>query len=185
MCRLIPQESGRLAAKAGELLELLGAVASSLGAIPACGSHGDYAHDQVILARGRTVVCDWDTYVVADPARDVAKFIVHLERLAARHLGSLCALDGTADVFLKSYLAAGGLSQVTARLPFYKAVFRLVKELEVIDTKAPGWRERAQAALDDGFRALKQDGRIVPTLSGSRPRVPFPEGCRMKEPRCS
>jgi len=152
--RLVSEEGGALAAKSEQLFERLKAAASSLGTIPMCPGHGDYSPYQVILAEGRTVVYDWDLYVIADPTRDEAKFMMSLKRQALHRLGSMRALDGAAEVFLKTYLASGGHSQVAAHLPFYKAVFCLSGANRDVLTKAPKWRGWAEAMLDEGLRAL-------------------------------
>ena len=74
----------------------------------------------VILAAGRTVTIDWDGYDVADPARDVARFIVALKRLALGSLSSIRALDAVADVFVQTYVGLGRMSRCASpamRLP--------------------------------------------------------------------
>jgi aminoglycoside phosphotransferase (APT) family kinase protein len=153
-CRLISEGGGPLATKAGELVELLRAAAPSPSAIPMCAGHGDFCEHQVIFAEGRTAVVDWDLYDIADPARDLAKFVVSLGRLAGRHLGSRRALDGAAEVFLKTYIASGGHPQVAAHIPFYKAALWLKGRRDAIQTKAPGWRESAEVMLDESLRSL-------------------------------
>ena len=153
-CRLISEAGGPLATKSEQLLERLRAAAPSSGAAPTCAGHGDYYVHQIILAEGRTAVFDWDLYDIADPARDVAQFIVSLKQLAMKHLGSIRALDGAAEVFLRTYLASGGHPQVEMSLPFYKAVFWLKGRTRAIQTRAPGWRDRAAIMLDEGLRSL-------------------------------
>jgi aminoglycoside phosphotransferase (APT) family kinase protein len=153
-CHLISERDGPLATKAEQLLERLRAATLCLDAIPKCAGHGDYCEHQIIFAERRTVVFDWDLYDIADPARDVAQFIVSMERLAMRHLGSVRALDGIAKVFLRTYLGAGGHPQVLATLPFYKAVFWLKGRKNAIQTNAPGWRERAETMLEESLRNL-------------------------------
>jgi phosphotransferase family enzyme len=159
-CRLISEGGGPLATRAGELFERLRAAAPSPGAIPVCAGHGDYCEHQVIFAEGRTAVVDWDLYDIADPARDLAKFVVSLGRLAGRHLGSRRALDGAAEVLLKTYIASGGHPQVAAHLPFYKAALWLKGRKDAIQTKAPGWCESAEVMLDEGLRSLPAGGGI-------------------------
>src|SRR5207302_8295238 len=165
-CRLISERDALLAAKSERLLEGLRAAALSLGAFPACAGHGDYCEHQIIFAKGRTAVFDWDLYDIADPARDVAQFIVSLERLAMRHLGSIRALDGAAEVFLRTYLGAGGHPRVPATLPFYKAVFWLKGRKKAIQTRAPGWRERAEIMLEESLRNLAGRPNVVPPALG-------------------
>ena len=160
-CRLISAADRSFASRCEHLLERLRAAAPSPGAIPMCAGHGDFCELQAIFAGRRTVVVDWDDYDVAEPTRDVAHFIVCLERLAGMHLGSIRALDGASDVFLKSYLASGGHPQVAANLPFYRGVLWLTPRDDLIRAKSPGWRESAEIMVDEAFRALGENGQTT------------------------
>ena len=136
--------------KAGELFKRLEAAASELHRIEMCATHGSYNHHQVILAQGRTVAFDWDKYGLADPNRDVARFVVALRRLALRCLGSFHALDAAVEVFLKTYLC-GGRPEVLANLQFFGAATCL--KLAQYDVN------RRQATLEEGLRILEQGFR--------------------------
>jgi hypothetical protein len=139
------------AAKATGLFERLKATASGLDGVEMCAGHGMYTCSQVLLTEDRTFTIDWDTYQVADPSHDVARFLVQLQRLALKSFDSLHALDGTADVFLKTYVAAG-TSDVTTHLAFQKAAICLESAKRDVDKDAP---ERAAAMLDEGLRVLE------------------------------
>jgi aminoglycoside phosphotransferase (APT) family kinase protein len=115
--------------------------------------HGDYTHHQVILDQGSTFVTDWDTYGLADPARDVARFMVGLQRLALRSRGSIRALDRPAQTFLTTYVTAGRC-EVLSRLPFQRAAACLEHAKHDVHKRDSGWRERAEATLDEGLRIL-------------------------------
>ena len=141
------------AGKAGELFKGLEAAASVLPRGELRTIHGDYAHHQVVLARGRAVGVDWDDYGRADPCHEVARFTVGLQRLAQRRCGSMRALDGPAEVFVETYVAAG-LSDVRARLAFQRAAICLEHAKHDVHKRAPGWSERAEATLDEGLRVL-------------------------------
>jgi len=158
-CRreFISKQGGRLATKSEHLLERLRARASPLGTIPMCCAHGDFGPDQVILSGGRTVTVDWDNCRIADPTSDVATFIVRLERLALKRLGSIRALDVPAEVFLRTYLASGGHPQVAARLAFYKAGRWFAEAQHQVKAKAkePRWGEWTEAMLDEGLQTLE------------------------------
>ena len=142
--------------KAGRLFEELKTTASGLGSIEMCPGHGMYTADQVLLAGDRTVTIDWDGYDVTDPSRDVARFIVALQRLALKKLGSIHDLDVVGEVFLKTYISAGR-PDVSGRLPFQKAAICLERAEHDVDKQARGWRERAQVMLDEGLRVLGLD----------------------------
>ena len=142
--------------KAGRLFEELKTTASGLGSIEMCPGHGMYTAGQVLLAGDRTVTIDWDGYDVTDPSRDVARFIVALQRLALKKLGSIHDLDVVGEVFLKTYISAGR-PDVSGRLPFQKAAICLERAEHDVDKQARGWRERAQVMLDEGLRVLGLD----------------------------
>ena len=170
-CRLISEGGGPLAAKCEEVLGRLKAAAPSPGAVSICAGHGDFCDLQIIFAQGRTVVVDWDDHDLADPARDIAHFIVSLERLAGKNFRSLRALDDTAEMFRRTYMASGGHPSAMVNLPFYKAVFWLKGRKNAIQTKAPGWRKSAELMLDESLRSLT-------CLRGGEARPPTLEvGC--------
>ena len=153
-CRLICEADHVSVSKSENLLERLRSGALSLDANLTCPGHGDYCEHQIILTNRQTVVLDWDLYDIAHPARDVAKFIVSLERLAKQHHRSIHALDSAADVFLKAYLDSGGHPSVPSALPFYKAAFWLKGRTKAIQTRAPGWREQAEMLLLESLRNI-------------------------------
>lgn len=145
------------AEKAGELFKRLEAAASKLPRTALCTVHGDYAHHQVILGPGRTVTVDWDKYRVADPSHEVARFTVSLQRLAQRCLRSMRALDGPADVFLRTYVASARVD-LTTPLAFHRAAICLEHAKHDVHKQARGWPERAEATLDEGLRILNTPG---------------------------
>ena len=101
----------------------------------------------------RTTVIDLDEYDVADPGRDVAWFVVCLQRLALVHLGSFHALDGPAQHFQESYLSAGN-GGVPPHYPFYRALECLHRARRDLYKRVPPVPEWAEIMLDEGLRAL-------------------------------
>src|SRR5947208_2880000 len=79
-CRLICEAERGWALQCEDLLERLRNSAVSLDAGLTCAGHGDFCEHQIVLTKGQTDVLDWDLYDIAHPARDVAKFIVSLDR---------------------------------------------------------------------------------------------------------
>jgi aminoglycoside phosphotransferase (APT) family kinase protein len=161
------------ASKAGALFKGLEAAASKLQPMDLCAGHGSYTHHHVVLAKARTVTIDWDDYGLADPTRDVARFIVGLQRLALRSLGSMRALDGAADVFLKTYMSRIG-PRTMADLPFYRAAICLRLAKKDVKRQAALWYEKAEATLDEGLRILDNpacDGGVTvePCLHSTPP----------------
>lgn len=149
--RRLTKLGGHVAEKTAELLRRLEDAASSLSLVEMRAGHGSYSAAQVILAEGRTVVFDWDGCDVADPARDVGRFLAALRRWALRRLGSVRALDAAAEVFLNTYLAVG-LPVVNKNLCFYQAAACLKLARAV-----PHWQEKTQVMLDEGLRVLGQE----------------------------
>ena len=87
--RSIAALSDRLADKTARLSEWLEASASTGARTQMCAGHGSYSPAQVILTAKRTVALDWDGFDIADPGRDVARFLIALRRLALGRLGSI------------------------------------------------------------------------------------------------
>ena len=141
--------------KSCRLFERLDVAAAALGSNGLCAGHGSYGPAHVLLAGDRTVTIDWDGYDVADPARDVARFVVALKRLALGRLGSIRALDAAADVFEETYVASVR-PDVVAGLPFYKAAACLQLAAYGVYHKVPHWREKVATMLDEGLRILDE-----------------------------
>ena len=142
--------------KASRLFDRLNATARGLGGSEMCAGHGMYTCGQVLLAEGRTVTVDWDTCRVADPSYDVARMLISFTRLGLKHFGSIHALEVAAEVFLKTYVAAGR-SVVATHVAFQKAAICLERAKGDLDKESRGWRERAEAMLDEGLRLLDRD----------------------------
>jgi aminoglycoside phosphotransferase (APT) family kinase protein len=140
--------------KARTLYKRLEATASELQRTERCTIHGDFSHHQVIFGQNSTVTVDLDNYKLADPARDLAHFMVGLKRLALRCLGSIKALDDPAEIFLSTY-AAAHRSDRTTQLGFQKAAICLEHAKHDVHKRASGWRETAEVTLDEGLRILE------------------------------
>jgi len=142
-----------LASKSERLFEELNTAAPTLAAIEGCGGHGSYIPEHVILSGSRTAAIDLDEYDVGDPSRDVAWFVVSLQRLALRYLGSLHALDSAAQQFLSMYVASGREDAIV-NFPFYRALECLHGAKRDIVGQTPPAPDRAEIMLDEGLRAL-------------------------------
>ncbi len=151
-----------LGEKAGRLFDRLAVAASRLSSIEMCAGHGSYNYAQIILAdglplnggKGQTITFDWDRYDVADPCRDVARFTVHLRRLARGRLGSIRALDTYGEVFERTYVAARG-PECVANMVFYQAAICL-QFGEYLARRQTRELEKIEAMLDEGLRILDQ-----------------------------
>jgi len=140
------------AAKGARLFQELEAAAPAPDTVEYRAGHGSYIPEHVFLSGSRTAVIDLDEHDVADPGRDVAWFVVSLQRLALVHLGSFHALDDPTQHFLESYRSAGR-AEFTARYPFYRALECLHRARNDLWKRVPPVRECAEIMLDEGLRA--------------------------------
>lgn len=120
-----------------------------------CAGHGSYDCSQIIVTEDRTTTFDWDSYDVADPCRDVARFVVALQRLGFIYLGSIRALDAAAEVFLKTYRALSPF-EVTANLSLYRALTCLRLARYEAKRLVGTFREGIEALLGEGLHTLEQ-----------------------------
>jgi aminoglycoside phosphotransferase (APT) family kinase protein len=154
--RKMTKRDGPFAGKAARLFRYLEDASSSLRPVELRAGHGSFSAAHVILARGRTVAIDWDFHDVADPARDVARFLAALRRRALIRLGSARLLDETAEAFLKNYLAAGP-RDAKQNLRFFEAATYLNLAARHLDDDIPQSQENTETMLEEGFRALKRE----------------------------
>src|SRR5438309_3368841 len=160
--RHIAETAEPLGEKASRLFDRLAVAASRLSSIEMCAGHASYSYAQIMLSgglplngeKGHTITLDWDGYDVADPCRDVARFTVHLRRLARGRLGSIRALDTYGAVFQLTEVAARG-PQVVAYLTFYQAATCL-QFGEYLVRRQTRELEKIEAMLDEGLRILGQ-----------------------------
>jgi hypothetical protein len=150
--RKMAKQGGHLAGKAARLLQRLEDSSPSRSHVEVCAGHGSYSASHVVLAPGRTVAIDWDFHDVADPARDVARFLAALRRRALIRLGSIRFLDGVAETFLRTYLAAGR-PELKKNLRFFEAATCLnLAARHLVDGT-----EKTEAMLDEGLSVLEQE----------------------------
>ena len=165
--------------KSKHLFEKLEAEYSQLRGAEFTAGHNSYSPDHVLLTDGRTVVIDWDSYDVGDPARDLARFVVATQRLALGHLSSIRALDWLTDVFLQTYMAERGAG-VLSRLRFYRAAtcLKLAKYC-AFNRKVPRWEKKVAAMLDEGVRVLGE--KNTKTLLPLARVIVLPKDCNQSK----
>jgi len=149
----IRSSGGPLGIKAALLLRKLEAAIPGPRSFEPCAGHGSYIPEHVLLSGRRTVAIDLDEYDIADPARDLAWFIVSLERLGLKKRGSLRVHDRSVDAFLDAYCASGP-RDATRHLPFYKAAECLHRALRDLHKRIPPIPEWTEIMLDEGLSAL-------------------------------
>ena len=151
--RDVGRGQGSFGEKAARLLDQVNGASASVSDAELRAGQGSYTASHVLLSADRTAVIDWDRHDVADPARDVARFLYALRRWALEQLDSIRALDRVADVFLNTYLAAGG--PVEKNLPFFEAVTCLNLAVRHLFDGGPWEEDKAEAMLDEGLRILE------------------------------
>ena len=151
----IEELGGRLAEKAARLRQRLEKAAATLQPTDLTAGHGSFSGAHVIPAERRTVVFDWDGFDVADPARDVGRFLAALRHSAFGWLGSTRALDHAAEAFLRVYLPAVR-PEVRLNLRFYEAAGCLKLAKWRPDHSVSRWYEKTAVMLDEGLRALER-----------------------------
>jgi len=152
-CERLAERCPSLASKGRRLLEGLEPAFRSLVGVAMAPGHGDFVPAHVLFTDRQVVTVDWDSFALCDPSRDVARFLLGLRRLAERHLDSIRALDPYATLFQETYPASGD-SRVSKNLPFYMAALCLRQAKRYVRRQRSRWRERAEAMLDEGLRAL-------------------------------
>lgn len=148
-------KSGSLADKAQLLFKRLENAAATVEHTEICACHGGYWHDQIVVTENRMAVLDWDNNCVANPSRDVAKFIIELQQLALKSHGSSRALNALIEVFYKTYTAISRF-EVATSLPLYKAAVCLKRAKCHLRSRGGGL-EKAEAMLDEGLRVLAEE----------------------------
>jgi len=142
---------GQPFADKGELLFQRLQAATPRGSVDTRAGHGSYIPEHVILSDRRTVTIDLDECDVADPSRDVAWFVVSVQRLALTQLGSLRALDDVVQRFLDAYKhsSAPGAAR---HLTFYRMLECLHRARRDLVKRIPPVPTWAEIMLDEGLR---------------------------------
>jgi len=135
------------------LLRKLKAAMPASDAIDPCLGHGSYIPEHVFLDGKRTITIDLDEHGTTDPAQDVAWFVVSLQRLGLKQMGSIGVHDRAVEAFLEAYVAMSDLDALR-HLQFFKAaefLHRVHRDLYGRITPIPKW---AEIMLDEGIRAV-------------------------------
>ena len=140
----------KLRQKVELLLAQLEEAAPAAAAVPRCAGHGRFIADHVILSGQRTVVIDLDQHDAADPSRDVAAFLVALQRRAIQLLAARFVLDSAADAFVEAYTASGPEGAL-ANLRLYRALACLSWARRDLDRQTP---ELAEFMVDEALRLM-------------------------------
>ncbi len=141
------------ASKVESLLCKLKAAMPASDAINRCLGHGSYIPEHVFLDGERTITIDLDEHGMTDAAQDIAWFVVSLQRLGLKQVGSIHVHDRAVEAFVEAYAATSDRDALR-HLQFFKAaefLHRVHRDLYGRITPIPEW---AEIMLDEGIRAL-------------------------------
>jgi tRNA A-37 threonylcarbamoyl transferase component Bud32 len=154
----LPSAADRLRTlTAGTLHELAG------GAAHHVVTHGDFQPGNIHLDADRVVVIDFDRAASAPAARDLGHFIGQTLTMGASRHGSLGAVAGWVEAFLRGYTAGGGDPAAVATAPvyvartfaevlFYRLVVRPVPDWSFVPAWLDAWESSLGTPLGTGSR---------------------------------
>ncbi len=140
----------RLRQKAEAVLAQVEEAVALAPVVVPCAGHGRYSPDHVLFSGRRTVVIDLDEHDAADPSRDVAGFLVALQRRAIQLLCDRHALDSVPDAFVEAYTASGP-SGALANLRLYRALACLRWAWRDLNKQTP---DLAEFMVDEALRLM-------------------------------
>jgi len=87
---------------------------------PLVPAHGEYRHQQLVGDERSLTVIDWDSYCLANPALDAARFLARFRRDAARCPDGASAFGRLVQAFREEFL--GPRPEVAAHLALYEGL---------------------------------------------------------------
>jgi hypothetical protein len=120
--------------------------------------HGSYIPSHVLINGGQTITIDFDEFELVDPSRDVAWFLISMQRLALKNETPFGYSDHAGKAFVDAYTAAAGEGSLR-HLQFYKAgeyLHRARHDLYKRIPPVPAW---ADIMLDEAIRGLPDSRR--------------------------
>jgi hypothetical protein len=89
----------------------------SFRGVSAAMVHGDFHPENILVARGRVTVIDFDRFCISDPAKDVGSFIAHMRIKAGISRHSLEMANREIATFLNAYFGAVSKAERTILAP--------------------------------------------------------------------
>ncbi len=124
------------------------------GGFEYCPGHGSYIPSHVMLNDERTVTIDFDEFELVDPARDLAWFLIALERYELKYGKRHGFYERLSQPFVESYMRMGS-QDATRYLPFYKAAEYVHRARHDLYKRNPPVREWAELMLDRAMDGLE------------------------------
>jgi hypothetical protein len=123
------------------------------GTFEYCPGHGSYIPSHVLLNNGRTVTIDFDEFELVDPARDIAWFLIALERYELKYHRPTGFYQRLAAPFLEAYLKEGNKDSLR-HLAFYKGAEYLHRARHDLYKRIPPVLDWAEMMLDQALSGL-------------------------------
>ena len=139
-----------LSAKCELLMKKLEAIVPVEGTFEYCQGHGSYIPSHVLLSNERTVTIDFDELELVDPARDLAWFLIALERFELKYHKPPDFYERLSGPFLEAYLKEGNRNTLR-HLAFYKAAEYLHRARHDLYKRIPPVPEWAEKMLDQAL----------------------------------
>ena len=112
--RLHPDTTQTYESILGEIVALADGIDNSDSVL----THGSYVPRHLLMGGGGLTMIDLDGLRVADPARDIGKFLAVLKKLALRNSWDEGEMESCAEVFLAEY-GTRPFRNLKARIDFY------------------------------------------------------------------
>jgi hypothetical protein len=138
---------------AQKIERLVGTVVSGLREAPLAPIHGDFKPEHILIDSDRLILLDLDSFTMADPMLDVARFLAFLTNAPLRFVLSQNRGWAAAQAFVEEYFAhvppdwRDGLGLYYAR-----AVFKMAAG--VLRRRELGWHERIEVLIEETDKSL-------------------------------
>lgn len=127
--------------------------------------HGDFSADQVVIAKGRPIVLDWDHAACGDPGRDLGTFLARLDAQAADGFLTRSEADDLGAALVEGYARTAEAVPAATKLHHARALLLLASE--GFRLRRANWPVRGRALIERAEAVLAE-----PSRSRSDPAMP-------------
>ncbi len=150
---MVSDFGGPFPARCELLMEKLGDALPEEGTFEYCPGHGSFIPSHVLLNKQRTVTIDFDEFELVDPARDLAWFMISVERYSLKYHRPPGYYERLTQPFLESYMK-GSSKNALRHLAFYKGAEYLHRARHDLYKRIPPVPEWAEMMLDHAISEL-------------------------------
>ena len=141
--------------KCEALMRRLGDALPTPGSFEYRPGHGSYIPSHVLLDNGRTVTIDFDEFELVDPSRDLAWFLIALERFELKYRRPPGFYKRLASPFLESY-SRDENEDAMRHLSFYKGAEYLHRARHDLYKRIPPVPEWAEIMLEQAMAGMER-----------------------------